>query len=64
MVAVVLGLKYVLPDLVGLYWQLVTYTVAGAFAYLLVMLLIRPVIFRQLLNLVSPIMPRGKMSTN
>jgi PST family polysaccharide transporter len=62
MAAVIMGLKYVLTaqDL-NSYVELSTYLLAGALTYIVVIVMTAPSLYRQVLELVSVVMPKWKL---
>jgi PST family polysaccharide transporter len=62
MAAVIMGLKYVLTaqDL-NSYVELSTYLLAGALTYIVVIVMTAPSLYRQVLDLVSVVMPKWKL---
>jgi len=51
MAIVILGLKYIMQDVSGLYWQIIVYIAAGVSVYFLALRYYRPIIFRQILDI-------------
>jgi hypothetical protein len=61
MVAVIMGLKYLLKDQsINIYLQLTIYLLAGGLTYLVIIGLIARQLYQQILELVSIVLPKWK----